>query len=329
MKVSIVTTLYNHCPFLETNVAYMLKQSMGDFEWLIIDDCSTDGSYEHALELTKHDPRVRVIQNETNLGRGTIAIDRELHALNGDYFYRQDGDDFCAPDFLRVMVEVLDRDETLSMASARCLYVDENDRVWGRMRSKSYELSQLDFFYKLLGRNFLCAAGLLYRMSDIRKIGSLYQSDALRSGDWYLNLRMSMHGGLYYYGEALACYRQHGGNWSKIAFKHAEWEHVYGSSFLPVLLSFEDAKNTGVPLDAAVCREALYAAGRMCWMVCQKAKKAGVGVDMSAFKAGILEHCPDFDFSIDYTCPSWQQRATGLMEQFTKRSVCKVFPLTN
>lgn len=58
---SVVTPSYNHAQFLPLRVASILNQTLEDFEWIIIDDCSTDGSQEVLRELVGHDPRVTLL----------------------------------------------------------------------------------------------------------------------------------------------------------------------------------------------------------------------------------------------------------------------------
>lgn len=64
--ISVILPVYNGKPYLQESVESVLKQSFKDFEFIILDDCSSDGSYEYLQSLT--DPRIRLIRNRQNKG---------------------------------------------------------------------------------------------------------------------------------------------------------------------------------------------------------------------------------------------------------------------
>jgi teichuronic acid biosynthesis glycosyltransferase TuaG len=67
-SVSIITPFYNASEFIEATSKSVLGQTFTDFEWLIIDDCSTDGSEDILREIASSDSRVRVIRQPKNGG---------------------------------------------------------------------------------------------------------------------------------------------------------------------------------------------------------------------------------------------------------------------
>lgn len=64
--ISVILPVYNGIPYLKDSVESVLKQNFQDFEFIILDDCSTDGSYEYLKNLD--DPRVKLLRNEKNKG---------------------------------------------------------------------------------------------------------------------------------------------------------------------------------------------------------------------------------------------------------------------
>ena len=66
--VSILTTCFNRADCVADAIESTLSQSFGDFEYIIVDDCSSDGSYEIILDYAKQDSRIRAFQNERNIG---------------------------------------------------------------------------------------------------------------------------------------------------------------------------------------------------------------------------------------------------------------------
>ena len=95
MKVSVVMPTYNTpVPLLQEAVESVLDQTLRDFEFIIIDDGSTDGSVGYLLGLT--DPRIRLIRNESNLGI-TKSLNIGFRAARGKYVARMDSDDVSLP----------------------------------------------------------------------------------------------------------------------------------------------------------------------------------------------------------------------------------------
>ena len=96
MKISVVLPTYNTpVPFLREAVESILNQTFKDFEFIIIDDGSTDESRDYLAGLT--DPRIRILRNEKNIGV-TKSLNIGLQAAQGKYIARMDGDDISLPE---------------------------------------------------------------------------------------------------------------------------------------------------------------------------------------------------------------------------------------
>jgi glycosyltransferase involved in cell wall biosynthesis len=94
-KISVLMPVYNCRRFIEDSVISILNQTFKDFEFIIIDDCSTDGTYEYLLTLT--DPRIILIRKIANSGY-TISLNMGIEMAKGMYIARMDGDDISLPD---------------------------------------------------------------------------------------------------------------------------------------------------------------------------------------------------------------------------------------
>jgi len=102
--ITVLMPVYNAAPFLRAAVDSILNQSFGDFEFLIINDGSTDDS---AAILTSYaDARIRVVHNERNLGI-TAALNRGLRLARAELVARQDADDVSLPTRLGVQMAFL------------------------------------------------------------------------------------------------------------------------------------------------------------------------------------------------------------------------------
>ena len=81
-EITVLMTVYNGGAYLKMAVESVLKQTFTDFEFLIIDDCSSDQSVEDILSFT--DERIRLVKNETNLGQ-TRSLNKGLSLCNFDF----------------------------------------------------------------------------------------------------------------------------------------------------------------------------------------------------------------------------------------------------
>lgn len=93
IKISIVIPLYNAQTYLERTLTSIKEQTFGDFEVLIVDDCSTDQSLEIAREFAASDDRFTVFTNEENSGKAYV-LKNYLGRTEGKYIAFIDADDF-------------------------------------------------------------------------------------------------------------------------------------------------------------------------------------------------------------------------------------------
>jgi predicted O-linked N-acetylglucosamine transferase (SPINDLY family)/glycosyltransferase involved in cell wall biosynthesis len=97
--VSILIHTYNRKKLLALAIESALAQTMTDFELVIADNASTDGAWEVCQEFATRDPRVRIFQNEINIGAGFNGL-RAMSECRGKYVKILYSDDLMSPDFL-------------------------------------------------------------------------------------------------------------------------------------------------------------------------------------------------------------------------------------
>jgi glycosyltransferase involved in cell wall biosynthesis len=122
-RVSVVTTVYNGEPYFDRAIPGILAQTFEDFEYVVVDDGSTDGSLERLRDLARRDPRVRVFA-PGRLG-AAAAYNFGVSQARGEYIARQDFDDRSYPERLRLQVELLDTRPEVGIVGGHYLLVDE------------------------------------------------------------------------------------------------------------------------------------------------------------------------------------------------------------
>ena len=124
-KVSVGMPVYNGERYLEAAVDSILAQSFDDFELVISDNASTDGTEEICRAYAHKDERIRYFRMRENYG--VIDNFNSVFRLSaGEYFKFASSDDVCEHDYLRKAVEVLDRDPSVVLVWARTLGIDEH-----------------------------------------------------------------------------------------------------------------------------------------------------------------------------------------------------------
>jgi glycosyltransferase involved in cell wall biosynthesis len=107
-RVSLGLPVYNGEQWLDATLGSLRAQTFGEFELLISDNASEDGTRELCLRHAAADPRIKYERNASNIGanRNYVAV---LDRASAPYFKWASSNDLCAPDFLARCVETLDR----------------------------------------------------------------------------------------------------------------------------------------------------------------------------------------------------------------------------
>jgi Glycosyl transferase family 2 len=122
-KISVVTPVYNGERYFDRAVPSILAQSRGDFEWVIVDDGSTDTTPERLAALAASDARVRVL-SPGRLGYAR-ALNYAIEQARGTYIANQDFDDRSYPDRLRLQAAFLDAHPEVGVVGGRYVLIDE------------------------------------------------------------------------------------------------------------------------------------------------------------------------------------------------------------
>jgi glycosyltransferase involved in cell wall biosynthesis len=110
MDVSVVIPSYNSKKFLKQTLESANKQEFeGKFEILVIDDCSTDGSFEFAQSLAEKYSNIKVYQTPTNGGGPAWARNLGVKKANGKYVSFLDADDLWHPNKIQKQFELAEK----------------------------------------------------------------------------------------------------------------------------------------------------------------------------------------------------------------------------
>lgn len=127
--LSVVMSVYNAESYLHKAVDSVLDQTFKDFEFIIIDDCSTDNSLQILEAYAQKDNRITLIKKDQNKGaEGFIEnLNLGLQKSKGKYIARMDADDISVPERFEKQLIFLDSDPELFMVGSSLEMIDEND----------------------------------------------------------------------------------------------------------------------------------------------------------------------------------------------------------
>jgi glycosyltransferase involved in cell wall biosynthesis len=132
-RVSIGLPVYNGDRFLAATIESLLEQTYKDFELILADNASTDGTEDICREYARRDPRVQYHRSEVNLG-AAWNFNRSFHLARGEYFKWAAHDDLHHPQFVDRCVQVLDRDASVILCFTRTEFIDGEGRSLGEYR---------------------------------------------------------------------------------------------------------------------------------------------------------------------------------------------------
>lgn len=132
-KVSIIMGIYKMIEkenLVKLAIDSILNQTYKDFEFIICDDGSNDGTYEMVKNLTKNDSRVILIKNNQNKGLA-YSLNHCLSIAKGKYIARMDADDISMPDRLEKQIKFLDQHLEYAVVGCNLLFIDDRN-IWGK-----------------------------------------------------------------------------------------------------------------------------------------------------------------------------------------------------
>jgi glycosyltransferase involved in cell wall biosynthesis len=141
---SVVIPLYNKRPYIRRAVDSVLAQTFEDFELIVVDDGSTDGSHEALAHVT--DPRFRLLRQENRGGAGGQARNTGMSAAGGTWFAFLDGDDMWLPDHLLELRRIIEQERSAGLISCRSREVVETRLGSMVQSSKKLTVRRIDYF---------------------------------------------------------------------------------------------------------------------------------------------------------------------------------------
>lgn len=164
--VSIICATFNNAAYIEDSIRSVLSQDFTDFEYIIINDGSTDDTEKIVKRLQKQDDRIRLITQEN---QGLVAsLNHGLSVAKGKYIARIDGDDEWLPHKLSTQVAALEADEDLVIIGGGALLFNKDSVPTGFLLNVARDE---DIRTGLCLFNQFCHSSVVYRRDIALKAG--------------------------------------------------------------------------------------------------------------------------------------------------------------
>jgi GT2 family glycosyltransferase len=176
--------VHNALPHLDEALESILTQTFADFEFIILDDASTDGSADRLSEWSRRDSRISLLHTKQNLGP-VGSSNMVAAAAKADLVARMDSDDISYPDRLRQQMDVFDANPAACVVASLCDIIDDSGRI---LRSpEAWRISRRAPFVPF------AHGAMMFRRTVFDRIGG-YRDECVYWEDQDLVVRMATAG---------------------------------------------------------------------------------------------------------------------------------------
>ncbi len=215
--ISVVMSVFNGEAFLCEAVESILAQTFGDFEFIIIDDGSTDKTSEILSDYAKRDNRVRLVEQE-NRGRAD-SLNRGIEFARASLIARMDADDISLPHRLKEQVDFLNHHPEVGLLSGAFDLIGSENKILDTIRLPAEDP---EIGTRMLDYNAICHPAVVMRKNVALASGG-YRKQLLDADDYDLWLRMAERTHLANLDSIILKYRVHPGQASIRNMQHQTW----------------------------------------------------------------------------------------------------------
>jgi glycosyltransferase involved in cell wall biosynthesis len=203
--VSVVMPVYNTRQYIAAAAESILAQTFRDFEFIIVDDGSTDGTEQILAELAARDPRINLIRRP-NTGY-VVALNEALSLARGEFVARMDADDMSLPQRFERQVAYLRQHPECVLVGTHVVTMDSDSSLIGIMPDIAFGHDQIDD--ALLRRGWpIVHPAVMMRTAAVHQVGN-YQVEYCPNEDHDLFLRLAEFGRVENLPDVLFYYRKH------------------------------------------------------------------------------------------------------------------------
>jgi glycosyltransferase involved in cell wall biosynthesis len=207
-SIDIVVPSHNHIKFIDECISSILTQSYDNFNIIIIDDGSTDGSSEHLTEKYSSKKGIKVI-TQKNIGLCKTLNRAIFEFCTSKYVIIIGSDDQFLPNRLRSQAKLMD-EGNYKLSYANCRTIDGNGVVVGTGVKGKFSGNLFEKLF--IGEYNIPACTCIYSLDVLKEMGGFSEDALVEDSDMYLKVSNKYPIG--YLDEYVSLYRRHGNNMS-------------------------------------------------------------------------------------------------------------------
>lgn len=221
-RITVITPCYNSARFIQDTIGSVLRQDIADWEYILVDDGSSDGTGDLLAEAARTDPRLKLFP-QANSGTGRARnLGAKMGSPESKYLLFLDHDDLLEPSALRVLSEYLDAHPAVCVAGCQFQELNADGVPMGSKTRSRWVPSLLGIPRPLRPREFetpfatfYCATGMgpfaMFRRSVYEEVGG-WTTDFWPHEDTDLFCKMALAGRVHYLPDRLYRKRVHADN---------------------------------------------------------------------------------------------------------------------
>lgn len=239
--VSVIIPNYNHARYLWQRIESVLTQRLTNFELIILDDASVDGSVEIIKRFASTDSRISFYPSAKNSGSPFIQWNKGVRLAKAKLIWIAESDDTASPDFLEKMVNVHSENKDVSLSFCESNRMNDNGEITGSWKTftdnfnidvfeSDFVMRGIDFIESfLIVKNVIPnASGVVFKKSIYNEVGGTDETLKTNS-DWLTWLKLLLKHDVAFVAEPLNNFRYHAA--SVIAKAHTSNEGTYKEQY--------------------------------------------------------------------------------------------------
>lgn len=214
--ISVIIPNFNHEQYLNQRIDSVLNQTYQNFEIIILDDCSTDGS-KKIIEQYRYNPKVEhIVYNASNSGSTFLQWEKGITLAKGDYTWIAESDDYADNNFLESLTQVINKNNNIGLAYCGSNTVNEKGIIIGKLiqevpnnkdgyyLNNGYDECKDAFFFHPIVPN---ASAVLFKKENFYKADASFKQYKI-CGDWQFWIDICFDNYIAYLPQRLNYFRQ-------------------------------------------------------------------------------------------------------------------------
>lgn len=179
ISLSVIMTVYNSERYLPEAIESVLQQSFTDFEFIIVNDGSTDRSAEIINSFSQKDERIVFINRAENK-KQPFSLNEGLRAARGTYIARMDSDDICLPDRFQKQMDYLKKHPEIALLGSAFQTFSSD----GEGKVVQHPQDSLLLAYKSISNTFFCHPSVIFKREILDETG-MYENIKAEDFDFF------------------------------------------------------------------------------------------------------------------------------------------------